>query len=195
MDYMKITISIILMVVFYILFGQESIAKLKKGGISISRNEEEPSVIKEPGKVDSKNAITTNSGCAGILLSVLSGDNYLDYRYNCVGKNKSLKAFQTCVMESKTPLIKNVGMNSYKQHLHLNSYSVSYIILPDNESIGVKRDFSKNPTFELNPAYSFVLALFDQDYLLFVSNPLVVHRSVIKVHSNSSNLMVGIKVS
>ena len=49
MDYIKIAISIILVVVFYILFGQESIAKLKKGGISISRNEEEPQRIKEPG--------------------------------------------------------------------------------------------------------------------------------------------------
>ena len=49
MDYIKIAISIILVVVFYILFGQESIAKLKKGGISISRNEEEPPRIKEPG--------------------------------------------------------------------------------------------------------------------------------------------------
>ena len=51
---MKIFFSIILIVVFYILFGQESIDKLRKGGISISRNEEEPLVIKDPGKVDSK---------------------------------------------------------------------------------------------------------------------------------------------
>ena len=49
MDYIKMLISFILVVVFYILFGQESIAKLKKGGISISRNEEEPPRIKEPG--------------------------------------------------------------------------------------------------------------------------------------------------
>ena len=48
---MKISISILLLVVFYILFGEESLAKLRKGGISVSRNEEEPQIIKEPGKI------------------------------------------------------------------------------------------------------------------------------------------------
>ena len=50
LDYVKISISVLLVVVFYILFGEESIAKLRKGGISVSRNEEEPQRIKEPGK-------------------------------------------------------------------------------------------------------------------------------------------------
>ena len=49
MDYVKIIISLILVVIFYLLFGRESIAKLKKGGISISRREEQPQNIKEPG--------------------------------------------------------------------------------------------------------------------------------------------------
>ena len=51
MDYIKISISVLLLVVFYLLFGKESIAKLRKGGISVSRNEEEPQIIKEPGKL------------------------------------------------------------------------------------------------------------------------------------------------
>ena len=50
MDYIKILISILLLLVFYILFGQQSIEKLRKGGISISRTEEEPQNFKEPGK-------------------------------------------------------------------------------------------------------------------------------------------------
>ena len=50
MDYIKISISVLLSLVFYILFGEESIAKLRKGGISVSRNEEEPQIMKEPGK-------------------------------------------------------------------------------------------------------------------------------------------------
>ena len=49
MDYVKVIISLILVLVFYFLFGQESLARLKKGGISISRHEEEPKHIKEPG--------------------------------------------------------------------------------------------------------------------------------------------------
>ena len=50
MDYIKISISVLLSLVFYILFGEESLAKLRKGGISVSRNEEEPQIMKEPGK-------------------------------------------------------------------------------------------------------------------------------------------------
>ena len=49
MDYMKIFLSILLVLAFYIMFGQESIEKVKKGGISISRTEEEPQNLKEPG--------------------------------------------------------------------------------------------------------------------------------------------------
>ena len=49
MDYAKIIISLILVLIFYFLFGRQSIAKLRKGGISISRREEEPQNIKEPG--------------------------------------------------------------------------------------------------------------------------------------------------
>ena len=51
MDYIKISISVLLSLVFYILFGEESIAKLRKRGISVSRNEEEPQIMKEPGKL------------------------------------------------------------------------------------------------------------------------------------------------
>ena len=50
MDHMKIFLSILLLIAFYILFGQESIEKLRKGGISISRTEEETQKFKEPGK-------------------------------------------------------------------------------------------------------------------------------------------------
>ena len=52
MDYAKIIISLILVLIFYLLFGRESIAKLKKGGISISRREEQPQKIKEPGIIN-----------------------------------------------------------------------------------------------------------------------------------------------
>ena len=50
MDYMKIFLSILLVLAFYILFGQESIEKLSAGGISISRTEKEVQNFKEPGK-------------------------------------------------------------------------------------------------------------------------------------------------
>ena len=68
-------------------------------------------------------------------MGILSGDNNLHYKDNCVGKNKSLEDFQECLRKSKIPLIQNVRMNSYKQYLSLNAYSVTDMILPYNGSI------------------------------------------------------------
>ena len=126
-------------------------------------------------------------------MGILSGDNNLLFRDNCVGKNKSLEDFQECLRKSKVPLIQNVRMNSYKQYLSLNEYSATDMILPYNGSIGVIRDW-RYPTFELDSAYSFLLALFDKDFFLYVTNPLIIHRSVLKVVSNTSQILVGIKV-
>ena len=54
MDYGKILISCLLIIIFLILFGYESVTKLRQGGISISRYEKEPSTIKPPGKSESE---------------------------------------------------------------------------------------------------------------------------------------------
>ena len=47
--YIRIFISIGLVVVFYFLFGEEIIVKLKVKDIEITKNEEETSVIPSPG--------------------------------------------------------------------------------------------------------------------------------------------------
>jgi len=132
------------------------------------------------------------------MFSTLSGENHNFYRENCIFKNISFEDFKVCVRKSiiKTPLIKSVGIKSFKKQLHLNHYAVSDMILPFNGSIGVKRDIN-NPTFRINSSYTFALAFFDQDSFLFVSNPLIVHRSVLKVLSSTSPyiLNIGIEVT
>ena len=69
------------------------------------------------------------------------------------------------------------------------------MILPYNNSIGVKGDLN-NPTFKLNSTYTFALVFFDRDYFLYVTNPLIVHRSMFKVSSTAGPfiLMLGIEV-
>ena len=134
---------------------------------------------------------------AGILFKTLYGDNHSFFRDNCIVKN-SFEDFKKCVKKSriKTPLIENVGIKTFKKQLQMNRYSISDMILPYNGSIGVKRDLN-NPTFLLNSSYTFALAFFDRDYFLYVSNPLIVHRSLLKVLASTSPyvLMVGIEVS
>ena len=49
MDYAKILISSVLVIVYIILFGRESIEKLMQREKSISHTENEPKIIKSPG--------------------------------------------------------------------------------------------------------------------------------------------------
>ena len=51
MDVWKILISFLLVIVFYFMFGQESITKLKQKGRTISHYEADYQNIKSPGKV------------------------------------------------------------------------------------------------------------------------------------------------
>ena len=51
MDLGKLFISMVLVVLFYLLFGHESISKLKKRGMTISHTESQPKNIKSPGNV------------------------------------------------------------------------------------------------------------------------------------------------
>ena len=135
---------------------------------------------------------------AGILFTTLYGDNHSFFRDNCIVKNISFEDFKACVKMSrfKTPLIESVGIKSFEKQLQMNEYSISDMILPYNGSIGVKTDLN-NPTFMLNSSYTFALAFFDRDYFLYVSNPLIVNRSILKVLASTSPyvLMVGIEVS
>ena len=144
----------------------------------------------------SKKPLVIIISCTGILFGILSGANHFYFKENCVEKIKSVEEFQECIKKSrkKIPFIKNVGLKSFNEHILLNTFNSMDMILPENGSIGIKRKFT-DPTFVLDPGYSFVLALFDKDFFIYVSNPLIVQRSVLNVRSNSSWLTVGIKVS
>ena len=134
--------------------------------------------------------------CTGMLFTILSGENQHFFMENCHG-NISYEDFEACVRDSriKTPLIESVGITSFKKQLHMNSFSLFDMILPYNNSIGVKGDLN-NPTFKLNSTYTFALVFFDRDYFLYVTNPLIVHRSMFKVSSTAGPfiLMLGIEV-
>ena len=54
MDFGKIFISLVLLILFYLLFGHESISKLRKNGMTISHSEIEPQNIKSPGNDEMK---------------------------------------------------------------------------------------------------------------------------------------------
>ena len=55
MDYAKIFVSFVLVMVFYLLFGHESIEKLMQDEMAISHSDNEPKIIKAPGYMIKKN--------------------------------------------------------------------------------------------------------------------------------------------
>ena len=83
-------------------------------------------------------------------------------------------------------------MKSYKQATQLNGYAAAQMIFPEDGSVGVKQTYK--PTLQLDPSFQYSLCLFDKDFLLYVSNPLIVPRSCIKISQNSSFIPIPIKV-
>ena len=83
-------------------------------------------------------------------------------------------------------------MKSYKQATLLNTYRAAQMIFPEDGSVGVKQTYK--PTLHLDPSNPYSLCLFDKDFLLYVSNPLIVPRSCIKIRQNSSFTPITIKV-
>ena len=148
-----------------------------------------------------KNPVTKSQCCffvslnLGITFAITSGHNHLFYKENCVAKNKTVDDFKVCVDQSTTevPFMKDVGIESFDKQVNLNSHYLYDMIFPNNGSIGMKRRF--NPTFRLDPGYEFILLLFDKDFFFFVSNPLLVPRSVVTVYPNTSHVLVGLKVN
>ena len=124
----------------------------------------------------------------------MSGPNHLFYKENCVAQNKSVEDFQACVKQSmtKSPLIQKFGIESFEKQVFMTSRIHIDMILPKNGTIGTSRN---DPKFELDPGYEFLLFFYDKDFFFFVSNPLLVHRSIVAVHPNTSYIIVGLKVS
>ena len=83
-------------------------------------------------------------------------------------------------------------MSSYIQALHLNGYAAAQMIFPEDGTVGVKQ--TNIPTLKLDPSFQYIFCLFDKDFLLFVSNPLIVPRSCIKIAKNSSITPIPIEV-
>ena len=129
----------------------------------------------------------------GILLIISDGATSTLLSDKCYGK-ESVADFKKCVSQISPPFITEVNVGSYEQRLHVNPYFTSQIIIPSDGSIGTSLN-NGSATLHLNPSYAYYLYLFDQDFFLYISNPNIVQRSLLKIRSNSSFICVFIKVS
>ena len=191
MDIGKIFISFVLVVLFYLLFGHESFSKLKKRGMTISHSESEPQNIKSPGNVSVYHFENLNFLLMlGIFLGLLSVNSF-GLGWKCMKKN-SIEDFKSCIRQNSKDYIKGINLKSYKQRSRLSKYDMYEVILPEDGSVPSKK--GTNGTIFLNPSFVYIFCLFDKDFLLFVSNPLIVQRSCLRIKQNTYYTAVEIKV-
>ena len=93
---------------------------------------------------------------------------------------------------NSNPFLRKVGLKFYHRYLYFNALAVFELIIPGNGTIETKKDY-RNATFKLDPKYSYVVNLFDMDFLVYLNNPLIVQRSFVTIHPNTSMGYIGIK--
>ena len=125
-------------------------------------------------------------------MSIVSGNGDVGFLSECRGKI-SVDEFKTCILQKSTSFIRNISLVSYKQAAFLSEITSAQIVIPEDGSVGLKQDLFK-PTFHLDPLFTYMICLFDKDFLLSVSNPLIVTRNCAPVSANSTFAGITIKV-
>ena len=127
-------------------------------------------------------------------MTILSVDqNWKNFNQKCKQK-ESVDEFKTCFNQTMNSILflRKVNIKSYHRYLHFNAHTVAEMILPGDGTVETKKDY-KNATFKLDPKYSYIIHLFDKDFLVYLNNPLIVQRSFVTIHPYTSMGYIGIK--
>ena len=128
----------------------------------------------------------------GMFLSILSGTGANGNLYAECGGKETVEDFKTCILQKSDSFIRDINLKSFRQATHLNKYTATQMIFPEDGSVGLKQTYK--PTIMLNPLFEYIFCLFDKDFLLFISNPLIVPRSCLTISQNSSFIQIPLKV-
>ena len=129
--------------------------------------------------------------CEGIFVGTLSADNFNIGR-KCMGQ-KSIEDFKSCFQQNNEDYIKRINLNYFKQRTYLSKYNMFKVILPEDGSVISKRD-PYNATLTLDPSFVYIMCLYDKDFLIYVSNSLIVQRSCLKINKNTYYTGIEVKV-
>ena len=195
MDYFRIVMSLILLAVFFYLFGYRSIVRLMDNGIILSQSEIEPVNIKPPGilLMFFSSFLWAKFNTLGIFLTVSNHGNLPILNQKCARKNMTLKAFKNCIHEVTIHFIRKINAGSHKEILNINERFTSKIIIPSDGSIRSKQTLA--PTIALDPKHQYHLYLFDQDFNLFIKNPAIIQRSFTMIQPNSTFFIIYMQES
>ena len=104
-------------------------------------------------------------------------------------KQESIEDFKSCIRHNTKDCIQGINLKSYEQKSRLSKNSRYEVIFPEDGSVPSKRE--TNATISLEPSFVYIMCLFDKDFLIYVSNPLIVQRSCLRINQNT---VVDIKV-
>ena len=104
-------------------------------------------------------------------------------------KKNSIEDFKSCIQENSKDYIQGINLKSYKQRSCPSKNSKYEVIFPKDGSVPSKRE--PNATMSLDPAVVYMMCLFDKNFLIYVSNPLIVQRSCLRI---SQSTVIEIKV-
>ena len=107
-------------------------------------------------------------------------------------KRNSIDEFKSCIRQNRIDYIQGINLKSYKQRYRLSKNSMYEVIFPEDGSVPSKRE--ANATIFLDPSFVYIMCLFDKDFLIYVSNSLIIQRSCLRISKNTYYTGVEIKV-
>ena len=179
----KLFISFVLLIIYFILFGVDSIHRLWEEDITITRNEEFPENITSPGKFTSNNNrqslspytllsyyLTWHTVTVAVTVEMIS-EHF--GQLNCNNKNFTLEEFKACISNS------NIALNSDKIDFDIDENSFYQIINPKEGSI----QFAESDTLklQLKPSNTYFVTFYDRNFMIRSNNPEVVPKNGITI--------------
>ena len=127
----------------------------------------------------------------GIFVAILAADYAFGLGEKCMKKD-SIEDFKSCIQLNTKDCIQGINLKSYKQKFRLSKNSRYEVIFPEDGSDPSKKEL--NATIFLEPGFVYLMCFFDKDFLIYVSNSLIVPRSCLKINQNTWSTGVEIKV-
>ena len=175
----KIFMSFVLVIVYFILFGLESLQRLQDGDITLTRNDEFLENITSPGRKSEKKLSLTLLIILKLSFDVLVicieqiGKSFGTTEKHCSAMS-TMDKFKECVDNSRK--IVTVGE---KVTTDMDMYSIYHMVEPRDGVIGFHD--SDKLILLLEPNNQYYVTFYDRNFLLRSDNPEIVKKNGITI--------------
>ena len=200
MDYPKISISIILIIIYLIIFGKVSIEKYLDGGVLINQNEKRTLTIDPPVKyIISISISILQLSPLVIALYTFSPTTYSAWKWKnwtaCEDK-VTTKDVKDCFNENGYMLNETIlEIHGNASHFVKTTLEQGFVhfLQPAAGSI----QFSPANTFrlKLNHSMGYYISIMDPKYQIITAHPTATPQTFIEIEQNSGVKLIYLKVS